>query len=408
VSNPLKARLCRVGGALYAELEPELAGSFREGDALDSVAYGPEGQLLLRPGLSLGGYFAASLTSVPLADVFNHVLSGIRTGKLVVAFGAMRKTVSFRDGQITFATSSEPHERLGSILIRLGLLDRKEMDAAVRQVQPGARLGQVLTRSGRLSAAKLYSAMTFLAREIVLDLFSLTAGDFIFLEGAGMVQEDTLTLPERTRDIVVAGVRRGEEVVRLRKRLSPELLVRRTAVPPPSELEELLRRAAGTVALGELRRHFEGGEYGFLSSVEEALRQGSLQIVGQVGPPPPGQPPDQQSPLQLYRSLVQAICEAMLGSGEGLGSLRSFLESPQPGTEEAFAGVTLSSWGDLDVDRVAKNLERLGPVVGRARTYEALNAFVSYALFSAKNSLSGERASALEARVRAMQRGEGS
>ncbi len=391
-----KAVVAAPGGALGIELDEELSSELRPGAHLDAISYGPEGLLLLRPGASLAGYYAGSLLSVSLAEVFQHVLAGIRTGKLVVAFGAVKKTVSFRNGQVTFATSTETHERLGSALVRLSVLDRQELQRALGEVRPGLRLGQVLTQSGRIKPAALYAAMTYLVREITVDLFQMASGEFLFLEGA-QGPEDMLRLPERTRDLVLEGIRRGEETALLRRRLRPGLQVRRGSGPSSPERSAILARLqAGTQELGALRTGFEGSDHAFFSWVEEALRSGELAPVQEPPAAPAPTPREARSTLQLYAALIETISTALLVAGRDLTPLRSFLDEPQPGTEQAFAGVTLSEDGELDVARVVKNLEPLGHVVGRVRTYEALNAFVSYALFSAKNHLPQDLAASLD------------
>lgn len=385
------------GGAPGISLDPELAADLKPGASLDAISYGPDGLLLLRPGASLNGYYAGSLVSVSLAEVFSHVVAGIRTGRLVVGFGNTRKTVSFRNGQVTFATSTESHERLGSALVRLRVLTRPELEAALREVRPGRRLGQVLTQTGKLKPAALYAAMTFLVREITVDLFQMASGEFLFLEGA-QPSEDMLRLPERTKDLVLEGIRRGDETALLRRRFRPELRVRRGKVEPsPERAGVLARLEAGPQELGALRTGFEGSDHAFLSWVDEALKSGELEEVTQsriVVPRPPK--PEARTTLQLYAQLIETIATALIVAGRDLSPLRSFLDEPQPGTEQAFVGVTLSDEGELDVDKVSQNLSSLGPVIGRARTYEALNAFASYALFAAKNHLPAELAASLD------------
>jgi len=67
--------------------------------------------------------------------------------------------------------------------------------------------------------------------------------------------------------------------------------------------------------------------------------------------------------------------------------------------------VSLSEAGVLDVERIAQNVAAREPVLARARTLEALDAFVAYALFSARNLLSAEQSAALAQAYRALQEG---
>src|SRR5262249_46011457 len=141
-----KAIVRAKGQRLVIELKRDELPSLRPGDGYGAHSHGEHGLSLLPEGST--GFFCGSLRTLALADVFGHLLAGIRTGTLVGSNGALRKSISMRDGQIVFATSTERHERLGNALVRLGLVAREELDQALLQVGPRARLGQVLTRLG--------------------------------------------------------------------------------------------------------------------------------------------------------------------------------------------------------------------------------------------------------------------
>jgi hypothetical protein len=116
---------------------------------------------------------------------------------------------------------------------------------------------------------------------------------------------------------------------------------------------------------------------------------------------------DRAGPLETYRRLVQRIAEELIASGHRTSALTSFLADPPPPFDVAFAGVTLDGKGRLDVERVVENLAAGKPALARARAYEALDAFVSYALFSAKNVLPPEEAARLQRELRSLRKGGG-
>jgi len=404
MAPPFKARTRGSGKGISIELDRAQTG-LDPASPLDAVSHGGDALVLVREGQAARGYFAGTLGTFSLPEVFGHIVSSIRTGKLVLETGQFRKTVSFRDGQITFATSTQPHERLGAELVRLGLLTAPEVEDALAQVRPGLRMGQVLTRAGRLSSATLYSALLFLVREIVVDLFEVSEGQFVFLENAG--GEDALKLPERTRELMLEGIKRGEEVLRLRKRLPLSLRVARGPGPLPLERAELLTKVERGAPLSVLREAFSGSDYAFFVWVDEQLRLGTLAERPDTGVPPEAgwSVPEFRSTLDLYQEMVDIICRALNEAGKGLEVLRSFFEEPVSGTEEAFAGVTLSNEGKLDVDQVMANTGLRGVARGRAQAYEALEAFISYALFTARNVLSQEQSLELAKKLERIREG---
>jgi hypothetical protein len=67
--------------------------------------------------------------------------------------------------------------------------------------------------------------------------------------------------------------------------------------------------------------------------------------------------------------------------------------------------VTLGPDGRLDVARIRQNVSSGGEALARAMTLEALDAFVSYALFTARNVLPGEMSERLYRGYRDLQEG---
>jgi hypothetical protein len=387
--------------SLEAGASPELSqvtlpksalGALRVGASLDVVSHG-EALVLLREGQGARGYLAGALAAITLGEVFGLLLTGVRTGKLVVGHGEVRKAVWFRDGQIVFASSSEPHERLGRALVRQGLLTPERLETALQRVKPGMKLGQVLVAERWVKPAALYTALTVLVRQIVLDLFELTEGDFAFFEGAA--SDDALKLPERTRELVLAGMTHGEAVAKAREKFPA---ARRFTVDARDAEGDPTLEGLNQATVAELRARFEGGNHTFYTWLEDVVRQGALreakaEAAAESRPPSTGA----ASALELYSRLIASIVQALGAAGKDLTELRNFFEDPLPGMEEMFEGVHLTEAGEIDLERLMSNAQAGGGAMGRAKAYEALESFVSYALFTAKNALSSERAEALAA-----------
>ncbi len=411
------------GEPAVLELERPLAASLTPGPPFAAHFHSPAGVVLLREPAALGGFFAGSLSSLSVEEVLGHIVSGIRSGQLTLQHGPVQRTVTFRDGQPTFAISSVQHERIGSVVVQLGLVSPEQLHQALGKVTSTQRIGAVLTREGFVSEANLYSAMTYLVREVMLNLFEMQEGSFLFLEGR-QPPGDQVKLHERTRDLVIEGLKRGEAVARLRRRFPDDLLVTTGAEAPPPGEEALFARAAQGATLGALRSFWEASLFSFLTWVEERMRDGALVIqlktavpaVPPVAPmprrasgsfaaiPPPSVAP--LSPEERFNSLLAQIHTAIRLAGANPDLLRGFLESPQPGLETAYEGVTLGPDGRLDVARIRRNVSvGGGEALSRAMTLEAIDAFVAYALFSARNVLPGEMSERLMRGYRDLQEG---
>lgn len=384
------------GEAASLELERPLAVGLSPSRPLTAHFHAPEGMVLLKEQPGLTGFFAGSLGALSVEDVLAQVLSGVRSGQLVVQHGPLRRTVAFRDGAAIFASSTERYERLGAVLVRLGLLTAEQLQGALARVTPQQRIGQVLTREGLVSEANLYSAMTLLVREVMLNLFEMAEGSFLFLEGRAP-PGDSVKLPERMRDLVLQGIKRGEETSRLRRRYPDDTRVAPGPEAPSFGEDPLLDKVGAGLTLRELRGAYEGSVFAFLTWVDEQVRSKSLVVQPAEAPAPPVAPPasatpslEQLGPEERYLGLLDLVARALEEAGQEAGMLRGFLDAPPSGLESAYEGVTLGEDGRVDVERIRRNVAGGGEALARALTLEALDAFVSYALFSAKNVLPAE------------------
>ncbi|WP_434348271.1 DUF4388 domain-containing protein [Myxococcus virescens] len=397
------------GDAASLDLERPLSQGLSPSRPLQAWFHGPEGMVLLQEPPGFAGFLAGSLRTLSVEEVFAHVLSGIRSGLLAVQHATGRRTVSFRDGQVVFATSTERWERLGAALLRLGLLTQAQLTQALSRVTPSRRIGQVLTSEGLVSEANLYSAMTYVVREVVLSLFELEDGSFVFVEGPAPMA-DVVKLPERTRDLVLTGIKRAELVSRLRRRFPDDTRVTLGPEGPLPGESRLFARLADGLPLASLRASYEGGPHAFYTWLEEAVRGGNVAV--HPAAPPPAQAPAVEgmawellSAEERYNLLLSLVHRALREAGKDTDLLRGFLDAPPQGLEDAYAGVTLAADGRVDVARLRANLSTGGEAVGRALTLEALDAFVSYALFSARNVLPADVAERLSNTYRTLQGG---
>jgi hypothetical protein len=368
---------------------------------------GPEGQVSLPPeeaeslGLAAGGevdlvsgrgtfalviparadspkaFFGGSLASLTVAEVVQFVFSSLKTGVLLVAGEGRgeraapapgqlrRKSLYFRDGQVVFASSSDPADRLGPVLLEHGFVGEADLARCSSLVRSGHPLGQVLEDEGVLTSGQLYEAITLQVKEIFLRAFLETAGDFAFLEGP-LDEQNQVKLPERTRDLILQGMKRVEEAER--------------------------RRA-------------------------EAAPGGAPEIVVEVEAPAPaagargGAPaPRASGPFEIYRRIFKHVFAALAAvAPDAAPRLNSYFERLPEKKRPVFQGVRISEDGEMDVAQILVNVNASGAYKGaaaRARSLEALEEFLAFALFEAKNRLARADAERLLREVGRMQVGK--
>jgi hypothetical protein len=328
-------------------------------------------------------YFAGSLASLTVAEAVQFVFSSLKTGVLLVAAGAeaerrpdepeqlRRKSLYFRDGQVVFASSSDPRDRLGPVLLAHDFVGQADLERCSRLVRSGRPLGQVLVDEGVITPAQLYEAITLQVKEIFLGAFLETAGEFAFLEGP-YDERNQVKLPERTRDLILQGMKRLEEAEQ--------------------------RRAAEAVARGML----PSGEAAVVVEVEAPGAAAALS--GRR--PPPGA----SGPFETYRRIFKRVYGSLAAvEPDAAARLNGYFDRLPDKKRPIFQGVRIDEEGEMDVAQILVNVTAGGAYKGaaaRARSLEALEEFLAFALFEAKNRLPRAEAERLLREVGRMQVGK--
>ncbi len=385
------------------------AGRRRGGRSLRAkLTVGPEGQIAVPPrqaeslGLAGGGevdvvsargefallvparadspeaYFAGSLAALTVPEVVQFIFSSLKTGVLLLAAGRgagdrpeepdllRRKSIYFKDGQVVFASSSDPADRLGGVLVRQGVVAEADLERCARLVASGRPLGQVLVDEGVLTPGQLYEAIGQQVKAIFLGAFLETSGEFAFLEGP-RDDENQVKLPERTRDLILQGMKGVEAAERARA----------AEADGPGVVVEIERPA--------------------------------------LTPPPLGAParervPSAAGPFETYRRIFKRVYAALAAAEvDATARLNSYFDRLPEKRRAVFEGIRVGDGGELNVARVLANVSASGAYRGaaaRARSLEALEELLAFALFEAKNRLPRADADRLLREVGKMQVGK--
>lgn len=419
------------------------------GDPVDVVT--AKGAFLLvspaKEGRSAQSYFAGSLSALTVPEVVQFVFTTLKSGVLLFSFGSegeragargaaapeklRRRTVYFRDGQVVFASSSEPCDRLGPVLWRSGLTSWDALERCSRLVKSGRPLGQVMVDEGVLTPAQLYAGVCFQVKEILLGAFLEPQGEFIFLEGPHD-ESNAVKLQERTRELLLEGMKRLDEAEQLLAEVGGREAVLAKAVELPSGLGEhaarLMRAVDGQRTMAELAVESGLGLLETLRQVSPLLTAGAL--VPAIFAPKPvaaaatpattpvpgslaavaGTPSRAGGPFEIYRRIYRrvftALCEA---EPDTQARLNGYFDRLTEKVRPIFEGVRFDQEGDLDVAQVLLNVTSTGTYKGaaaKARSLEALEDLLAFALFEVKNRLPREQADLVLREVGRMQVGK--
>jgi Domain of unknown function (DUF4388) len=155
----------------------------------------------------MSGPLAGSLETLSLPAVLRPLIRSRRTGVLRLRRGKIQKTVYLSEGRLIFATSADPDDRLGEMLLRKGLISYRGLEDSVRAIQYGKRQGTILVESGAIRSRDLVEGVSEQVQEIIYSLFTWEEGSYEFAEGP-LPSREVIVLRMSTGDLMVRGIRR--------------------------------------------------------------------------------------------------------------------------------------------------------------------------------------------------------
>lgn len=163
---------------------------------------------------------AGRLEGINLPDLLWALCQEKRTGVLCLSRAEREKTVFISEGRIVFANSSDPDDRLGELLLRLGMITLEQLDEGLANLHSGKRLGTLLVEAGSLASDQLVRGVLTQVESIVLDLFTWEEGDYRFDDGP-LPTDEVITLEMKTGEILLRGIRSVRSFNRMRRSVGP-------------------------------------------------------------------------------------------------------------------------------------------------------------------------------------------
>ncbi len=161
-----------------------------------------------------------SLEESSLPELLRSVTRSHETGVLTCKIQGFVKSIYIQEGQIIFASSSNPDDRLGESLLKNGRVPLKQLLEASRAVRTGKRLGSVLCEMNVLSPEDLVEGVRNQVRDIILSVFKAIAGDYQ-LALREVDTHEMILLNVSTEDIIFDGVKSIDKWHRIHKGLGP-------------------------------------------------------------------------------------------------------------------------------------------------------------------------------------------
>ncbi len=362
-----------------------------------------------------------------IADLLSVINMGQKSGALTIDHKQGSKTAYFKNGDVVFASSTDPEDRLGAILYRSGKITKEKLEEAEKKITPEVRFGTVLIQNNYVAPKDLWWAIKYQVEEIVYSIFNLKEGFFYFIEGE-LVDEDLMRFSLNTQNLLMEGFRRVDEMGLIREkiphldvvlRLNAEVLAKKKVSPA---VEKILQFIDGKNSVRDIMRHSGVGEFNLFKLFYELLKMGIAEVStaaqGAASAALNGDPSEKlvDDYNRIYGYIYQYLRKKDVHF-DVRDAFNAFFGSVSPNLQQLFTRVNIGEDGLVNKVMLLKNFREtkmarggmfdkiagLGDLMSGQILAEGLNELLNFQLFTAKNALPREEADQLILKVREVQ-----
>jgi hypothetical protein len=148
-----------------------------------------------------------------LPELLQWAKFGRKTGSIILESKGIVKKIFTEDGLIVAASSNDPKEYLGQVLICFGWISEQQLKEAFQMQKAKQQLlGKLLVDSYGVKPENIERALRIKIEETVYDLFLWEDGKFIYSDGISQIlKHDRLDSPITIDHVLLEGARRVDE-----------------------------------------------------------------------------------------------------------------------------------------------------------------------------------------------------
>jgi len=352
----------------------------------------------------IGKSFRGDVSEVALPDILEYLRSAEKTGVLAFKQDRMKKSLYIKEGNVIFAASNLPHERLGDLLLAAGWITREQYKQSVALLTEKKTQGRILVEIGAITPKQLWQSVQGQIRTIAYSLFDWDSGTFHFFEGDLPSQENIIADVGIT-ELIVGGIRRIRNLNTIRRKFtSPEVILAKVELPQKDEIKmelfekHVLNLIDGNRSVGEICQASEIGEAETMKVLYMLVSIGYTRVKGKK------MDPASQKELTLeeataiignYNRMFSYLYRYMLREVGPITEhvLNKYLLELKDSGSAIFKNVGLRKDGMLDAVAIQGNLNWVRSEAKRDLLVTSLNEFLYSSILAVKNTLGPEHES---------------
>ncbi len=373
---------------------------------------------------------AGDANGFPLSDLIAFLSQSRWSGVVRVHAPGGERSITLREGEVRGASSDDPADRLGEVLVRMGYVDRPQVEAALRE-HPPSKVGRALVEQGLLKSHDLFKCITHQVSEIFHAIVLCREGSF-FLVDHPVEDKSGHIIQLSTHNLLMDSIRKIDEMAHFRKRIPHGRLYVTRKRPSDGKLEEDEDRVLGLLdgrrtilELGHAARLSEFDvtkvvfrllEGGFASVTDKPLMVPSPGVPAPVPQPPeraparaPARPPvtvDPRPVARVFNFIFREIRDEVAKQGmdrEFIAAANAALSGQGLSSSPVLEGLAFTPDGSLPENKLIESFERHRAQLGSeplATFKQALSDMMFFLLFQAGELLESRADEDLARRVK--------
>ncbi len=233
--------------------------------------------------MSLSG----TLSTMPLPDLLQWLATAGKTGILQIERQKVGKWIQFAAGRVVGCSTDDPPQRLGQYLLSREMITESQLvEALALQEASGQHLGATLVDMGVLAPGDVSAHLEGKAEETIYSLFDWNDGVFRYADGVPEAHRNHFPVDLQVEDILLRGLKRFDEMKRIREVFpNSGMVLRYTELPPSPEIFQnkmartMYAAIDGERSIADILLHLHASEYLVYKFLFELRRKGFIDIA---------------------------------------------------------------------------------------------------------------------------------
>ena len=272
-----------------------------------------------------------NLSTMNVSDLLQLMAGNRKTGRLRFDRAKIVKEVYLENGLIIGATSNDPKEYLGQLLIHYGKIDEPQLRAALQvQRESGGRLGEILVSTGVLPQEDVLQILRIRTLDIIYDLFLWDDAHFELYDNE-VPPDFFIRIEVPTTKVIMDGVYRIDEWQRYRALIPSDRALLELGAGWTSQLNaskearQVLYFVEKRMSVAEISYNMHASPFHVYGMLYDLVNQGIARVTGET--PEIFQPPHVDAEETVPNLLAAARSQIAAGEAESaVLTLQSILE----------------------------------------------------------------------------------